>query len=157
MPDCNQCLRWNDALLYRASRAQDGAIIGTPEGINALGEIFADAVRRDLAARSRRFQHWVVCGDQAIFNFAVHSRLLRHRGSGARLSVFLEPRGSGVINTLYRFRHAPHELSARMSGGGLVLNDDLVTPSPVVHMWDRMHAPIQRKMSELQRWKQKNA
>lgn len=45
--------------------------------------------------------------------------------------------------TLYRFRrHAPHELSARMSGGGLVLDDDLVTPSPVVHMWDRMHAPI---------------
>ena len=132
--------------------------MGTPEGIGALGSVFADAVRRDLAARSRRFQHWVVCGDQAVFNYAVHSKLLRHpSGTGAQheLRVVLEPRGSGVINTLYRFRHAPHELSARMSAGGLILNEDLVTPSPVVHMWDRMHAPLQRQMSELQRWQQK--
>lgn len=33
-----------------------------------------------------------------------------------------------------------------MSGGGLVLDDDLVTPSPVVHMWDRMHAPIHARV-----------
>ena len=67
----------------------------------------------------------------------------------------LTPQGSGggardTHNsvTLFRFRrHAPHELSARMSGGGLVLEDDLVTPSPVVHMWDRMHAPIHGRQS----------
>ena len=137
------------------SLSQDGAVIGTPEGLAVLAERFDDAVRRDLASRARHFQHWVVCGDQAVFNFAVHSGSLRHRDTGAHLSVLLEPRGSGVVNTLYRFRHAPHELSARLSADGLVLNEDRVTPSPVVHMFDRMQLPLQRKMRELRRWQQK--
>lgn len=125
--------------------------MGTPEGFAALGEAFADAVRLDLATRTRKFNFWVVCGDQAVFNYAVHSGAL----DGRNVSVAIEPRGSGVINTLYRFRHESNLLSARIDRTtGLVLNEDRVTPSPVVHMHDRMPLAVQRSMRELRRWQE---
>ena len=133
------------------STVNDGAIFGTPEGFAALAERFGEAVRLDLAGRSRHYQHWVVCGDQGVFNHALHTRAgaLRHLSH-----VAVQPRGRGIVNTLYQFRNSnPRDLHRQLlSSDGLVMNDD-GSPSAVVHMWDRISAIVVRNMSTRNRFK----
>ena len=132
--DWSKC--YGTAALAQVSRRpvlNDGALLGTPAAFGALRRLFAHNLHR--AALGCRWKLWIACGDQGVFNYAVHTRAREL----ANVEIQLQPTGSagGSFGVLYRQALRHWELPQRMAAsGGYVLNDDGAR-TPLVHMWDR--------------------
>lgn len=60
--------------------------------------------------------------------------------SALNVSVLLQRRGTGLVNTVGVFKgsKATREFERDHMRAGVVYNDDGVTPSPIVHQYDRI-------------------
>lgn len=119
-------------LMVNTAVLNSGTVLGTAAGLQALSDVFG--ANMHLASRVRRgrgFLHAVQCNDQAVLNYAVHTRAGGLRG----MKIEMQRHGDSFAASLYAFKRKPSLL--RLSSDGLVLSDG-GTPTPLVHQFDRL-------------------
>lgn len=116
----------------KAAVINSGTVMGSAVGLQALAAVFSTHLHRaSRVRRGRGFVQSVQCNDQAMVNYAVHTR----SGLLAGLNIEQQRHGDSFAASLFPFKRNPSLL--RLSDSGLVLNDD-GTPTPVVHQFDRL-------------------
>jgi hypothetical protein len=128
----------------------DGALHGSPSAFAALAVLFREHMHRLNQWSRARF--WVQCSDQALFNYFVHRRL----GALRSISIEMQPRGHGVVHTLYEVTQRPWTLADVLREDGVVTNFDR-SVSAVVHMYDRLPTRYLRNLSAWRQFRLKEA
>ena len=151
---------WGPQVVEQIGRwhvVNSGAIIGSPQGFEALGIHLPKARPRREHDNSTSLQTrfgtrkprplWGSWWDQPTLNYMAYVR--NDETPLGKLDVAFQPRGQGVVNTIGVFRGALtlsilagrpdlnfSKMLSHMSPEGLVLNDD-GSPSAAVHQYDR--------------------